>query len=318
MGVVRDSLAEVTLAGVPVVLEQVMRDGRLRTVRETETDGSGFFAFCPLPAPHEVAVRAELGERSVTMGVETEPGTGTFLNLWVGLATVASSSGIVGTVTDWTTGEPLPGSTVTLRGGDRRVTTDVDGRFVFPDLDYGVYVVEVEHLGYGTAREAFYLNGGSTATVEVALSVDAIEVDPIVVTVDRGRQIFGDLAEFEDRMDRGLGLFLTAEDLERRGVGPGTPLYVALQGLPSVRVQRQGLGYSVRLRSAFTLSGGACEPTLWVDGMRYQLDPDIGWGQPVGAIQGVEIYRGAAEVPGEFSGTDASCGVIVIWTKRGR
>jgi hypothetical protein len=52
--------------------------------------------------------------------------------------------------------------------------------------------------------------------------------------------------------------------------------------------------------------------------MRYQLDPDIGWGQPVGAIQGVEIYRGAAEVPGEFSGTDASCGVIVIWTKRGR
>ena len=217
MGVVRDSLAGVTLTGVPVSLEQVTPDGRLRTVRETQTDADGFFAFCPLPAPREVAVRADLGERSVTMGVETEPGTGAFLNLYVELATQADPSAIVGVVKDWQTGEPLAGSSVTLRGANRRVTTDVEGRFVFPDVPYGVYVVEVEHLGYGTAREAFYLNGGSTANVEVALSVEAIEVDPIVVNIDRGNQIFGDLAEFEERMSRGLGIFLTAEELERQG-----------------------------------------------------------------------------------------------------
>jgi hypothetical protein len=319
MGVVRDSLAGVTLAGVPVVLEQVTNDGRLRRVRETKTDRDGFFAFCPLPAPREVAVRAELGDRSATAGIETEPGTGSFLNLYVGLATEAEASAIVGTVREWETGQPLAGSNVRLRGADRSVTTDVEGRFVFPDVPYGVYVVEVDHLGYSTAREAFYLNGGSTANVEVALSVEAIEIDPIVVTVDRGNQIFGDLADFERRMSRGLGIFLTAPELERQGVGPGTPLYVALRGLPSVRIQTRGLsGYSINLRSAFTLSEGTCEPVLYVDGMRYQLDPDLGWGEPIGAIQAIEIYRGAAEVPGEFSGSDASCGVVVVWTKRGR
>lgn len=319
MGVVRDSVADVTLSGVSVVLEQITRDGRLRAVREVTTDGDGFFAFCPLPAPQEVAVRADLGERSAMMGLQTEPGTGTFLNLRVGLSTQSEASAILGEVVDFTSGEPITGAQVELVGDDRSVTTDVDGRFVFPDLDYGVYLVEVSNLGYSTARKAFYLNGGATATIDVALSVEAIEIDPITVTVDRGNQIFGDLAEFDERMSRGFGLFLTAEDLERQGVGPASPLYSALRGLPSVRIRKgEGMYYSVQLRSAVTLSGGACEPTLWVDGMRYRLDPGLGWAEPIGAIQAVEVYRGAAEVPGEFSGTDASCGVVVVWTKRGR
>ncbi|MDX1746855.1 MAG: aconitase family protein, partial [Halobacteriales archaeon] len=84
-------------------------------------------------------------------------------------------------------------------------------------------------------------------------------------------------------------------------------------------LEKSGLqGYSVNLRSAFSLSGGSCEPVLYVDGMRFQLDPDLGWGEPIGAIQAMEIYRGAAEVPGEFSGSDAACGEVVVWTKRGR
>jgi hypothetical protein len=32
-------------------------------------------------------------------------------------------------------------------------------------------------------------------------------------------------------------------------------------------------------------------------------------------IAGVEIYRGAAETPLEFSGPTASCGTIVIWRR---
>ena len=32
-------------------------------------------------------------------------------------------------------------------------------------------------------------------------------------------------------------------------------------------------------------------------------------------IAGIEVYRGAASLPAEFSGSDARCGAIVIWTK---
>ena len=32
-------------------------------------------------------------------------------------------------------------------------------------------------------------------------------------------------------------------------------------------------------------------------------------------IAGIEVYRGAASLPAEFSGYDARCGAVVIWTK---
>ena len=32
-------------------------------------------------------------------------------------------------------------------------------------------------------------------------------------------------------------------------------------------------------------------------------------------IAGVEVYRRAASLPGEFAGSDARCGVVAIWTK---
>jgi hypothetical protein len=36
---------------------------------------------------------------------------------------------------------------------------------------------------------------------------------------------------------------------------------------------------------------------------------------PIRDVYGIEIYRGPSEVPGEFSGSNAMCGVIVMWTK---
>ena len=32
-------------------------------------------------------------------------------------------------------------------------------------------------------------------------------------------------------------------------------------------------------------------------------------------IAGVEIYRNAASLPGEFAGSDSQCGIVAIWTK---
>jgi hypothetical protein len=35
-------------------------------------------------------------------------------------------------------------------------------------------------------------------------------------------------------------------------------------------------------------------------------------------IGGIEVYRSAAEIPPQFNGSGAACGVIVIWTRHDR
>jgi hypothetical protein len=32
-------------------------------------------------------------------------------------------------------------------------------------------------------------------------------------------------------------------------------------------------------------------------------------------VYGIEVYRGSGEIPAEFGGSTAGCGVIVMWTK---
>jgi hypothetical protein len=52
-------------------------------------------------------------------------------------------------------------------------------------------------------------------------------------------------------------------------------------------------------------------------GMRITLDPQLGLNEFTALdLEVIEVYRSAAEVPGEFSG-DANCGVLVLWTRRG-
>jgi hypothetical protein len=65
-----------------------------------------------------------------------------------------------------------------------------------------------------------------------------------------------------------------------------------------------------------------CFAKVVVDGQR--VTPG-GSGVPVdidhlrpGEVVGMEFYRGASEVPTEFSGPDTACGVVVIWTKQRR
>ena len=63
---------------------------------------------------------------------------------------------------------------------------------------------------------------------------------------------------------------------------------------------------------AFMVRSPQCQPTWWIDGQEVRSFHES---TPIRDVYGIEIYRGPGEVPGEFAGSDAACGVIVIWTK---
>ena len=75
-------------------------------------------------------------------------------------------------------------------------------------------------------------------------------------------------------------------------------------------------------------SGAAalCYPRYYLDGAAIDLGTDeLNAAVPISAIEALEIYSGASEIPAQCSGTyrhpggawTVPCGVVVLWTMRG-
>jgi hypothetical protein len=71
-----------------------------------------------------------------------------------------------------------------------------------------------------------------------------------------------------------------------------------------------------RYQLNMTRAGGNCPPRILVDGSPV-AGADVDEMVEPQDINGIEIYRGPSEVPGRWMANRSSCGLIVIWTKRG-
>ena len=114
--------------------------------------------------------------------------------------------------------------------------------------------------------------------------------------------------DFERRLRTGRGQYVTRDVIEARGYNN---LGDATRGLRGVTVECGG-PRGCLIKMARTSPG--CYPQYIVDGR-----PDNAFGPYIGIrdVEGIEVYTGAADVPGEFAGTGAGCGVVVIWTIAG-
>jgi hypothetical protein len=82
----------------------------------------------------------------------------------------------------------------------------------------------------------------------------------------------------------------------------------------------------VYFRSGIRAGGEVCWPMVYVNRLLVSTGGLAGAGAEPAAVDelvdsddvwAMEVFRGAAEVPPEFSGPNAGCGVIVLWTRRG-
>ena len=112
--------------------------------------------------------------------------------LLVGAASAAAQQGTVsGTVTDAGSGQPLPQVQVQVIGAGGQSTgalTNQSGRFSI-DASAGTVVVVATMIGYGEARvEGVVVAGGRATNVGIAMSMAAIALNPIQVTVGKAAQ----------------------------------------------------------------------------------------------------------------------------------
>jgi hypothetical protein len=134
-----------------------------------------------------------------------------------------------------------------------------------------------------------------------AVSVSASEV--------RRRQ---GIEDFHQRRIRGLGSFVTREEILARGATRPSDL---LRSKPGVRIVRiRGGGQGLRFISAATFRRD-CMPLIWLDGQRapgMEIDELM-----ASDLEGIELYAGPSTTPMQFSHaqTSSTCGTIVVWSR---
>ena len=105
-----------------------------------------------------------------------------------GAATLSAQNGtLAGTLTDIEIGAPIVSAGIeVLRSGGTTTLTNASGQFTI-SLAPGTYSVVISVLGYRDRREdGLRIRAGATTTLDLQLTSQALELNPIVVTASRG------------------------------------------------------------------------------------------------------------------------------------
>jgi hypothetical protein len=217
----------------------------------------------------------------------------------------AGQATLRGRVIDSELGQAVAGATVRIKPGPPPFTTDSLGRFEARDLLPGMADVTIEALGYDSATFTVRLTASDTVNGVFSLDFTGYRLAEVVVQA-RAEQLVPRYLDFERRRHAGLGAYLRWDELAKKGYSSvGDALHV----VRGVRIQCNQETFEC---FAFMARTPQCQPTWWIDGVQVHSFQES---TPIRDIYGIEVYRGPGEVPAEFSGSDAACGVIVIWTK---
>ena len=159
----------------------------------------------------------------------------------------------------------------------------------------------------GYAEGVFTVHIPPAGTVEGVFTLDFTGYRlPEVVVQARAEQLMPRYLDFEQRRQRGQGAFLRWDTIKAQGYGSVGDALRVVRGV-RIRCNQQTFEcFAVMARTP------QCQPTWWIDGVEVSSFHE---NTPIRDIYGIEIYRGPGEVPGEFSGSNAACGAIVMWTK---
>ncbi len=240
--------------------------------------------------------------------------------------TLAAQAVMVGIVRDDSTGAPIPGVEVLLNGTPHLTTTNSQGRYVLSGVPAGTYQAFFRLLGHLPVRVDVRLTAGDTTRANTTMIRSDVVLAPIVVTgapstrgVGLGREAF------DERKRLGFGRFLDSTELRRLegtlNLDDVLRRYTGIEVAAANKFMRVAL-HPTRRDAAGRLN---CLMQLYYNGAPVGRGGVIGTSDvkaedlrayAVSGIERVEVYRSAAEVPVEYGGASAGCGVILLWSRQ--
>lgn len=223
-----------------------------------------------------------------------------------------STASVSGWVLDGGTREPIRTVRLRIEGLEATSSTDENGRFLLDSVPEGIRVLILDHLTYGTHRHFLNLRAGEPLEVEIRLTPEAIELEPLLVQTESARQRAARATGASvhvvnrDRIERALGTSRHLGDLVRQTVA-GMHL-----SEPNSVTGRVCLEF--RAAASLSLMGSGCRsPQVFLDGVPI-TGPDAFYGLiALETIQRIEIIP-----PGEAGaryGTGSLYGVLLIDTR---
>jgi hypothetical protein len=220
------------------------------------------------------------------------------------VAHTQDSSGVIGRVFDERTDEVIVEVLLFVDGDRREITLSRQGRFVLSGMAPGLHRIEVRAVGYRPYTLDVELQPRQVMERQFPMVFTGEQLPDIEVEARKTRLLprYGD---FERRKQNKMGHFITRDEIRARGY---MRLGDAIKGVRGVRVDCQEVDCVIHMARA----PSNCFPTYYVDGRPTR---SFAASTPVSDVHGIEVYRSAAEMPGEFTGAGAMCGVIAIWTR---
>jgi TonB-linked SusC/RagA family outer membrane protein len=255
----------------------------------------------------------------MTLRVAQSVKAAVFLLLGAAVPLAAQQTGrITGRVVDAATNRPLAGVQVFVPPTGIGNLTDQDGRYLLQNVPVGDATVTAQLVGYKQGETVVRVVADQVVTANISIEETAIALEQIVVTgagVATQRKKLGNTIGTIDAAKVSTAAVTDVSQL-LAGREPGVAV------LPSGGYT--GEGARIRIRGSSSLSQ-LNEPIIYVDGIRVdrsstsvaaQGNPSKLDDIPPESIERIEILKGAAAAT--LYGTEASNGVIQIFTKKGR
>jgi hypothetical protein len=244
------------------------------------------------------------------------------LVLHIVVSSDATAQAILRGVVRDTSGRALAGAQVLLDGSKYQARTDSGGGYSI-SADPGSHTVLFRQLGYEPQEKRTRLVRGEVVVVNATLvRSEAPELDTVTVRGARPRGVGREA--FEERRALGLGKFVDSAQIRkwesRRTSEVLRELGVRMWATKGA-IQQEYAANPIKLNNQGQPS---CFMTVILDGTTIYRSgsnmppPDFRREFQLMSLESIEVYRGGAQVPQEFSGRGVDCGVIVLWTRRGK
>ncbi|HBI01105.1 MAG TPA: SusC/RagA family TonB-linked outer membrane protein, partial [Flavobacterium sp.] len=220
---------------------------------------------------------------------------------------VLAQSTVSGVVTDKSSGQPLPGVNVIIKGTTKGTTTDFDGKYMLSNVNSGE-VIEFTFIGYKTIDVPYSIQ----KTIDVSLEEEVDNLEEVVLI---------GYGSVKKKDATGSVTQVTSKEFNKGAIVSADQLLTGKAA--GVRITSNGgqpdAAPNIRIRGGSSISANN-NPLIVIDGIPVDNVNPAGVGNPLSLInpndvESFTVLKDASATA--IYGSRASNGVIIITTKKG-